>query len=128
MVHGASGGSSTSFLCSVETLYISYKLSKVLLNLKTVPPSYNNQLAMEEINDSKFVIFAFWSFSDFLFYFVLLHAVNLHFIHFSLYLPAKAGLLLKEVLLVPPFYIFFQYFRAECDSLKGFPILKIKFS
>lgn len=62
------------------------------------------------------------------FLFVLLHAVNLHFINFFLYLPVKAGLLLKEVLLVPSFYIFFQYFRAECDSLKGFPILKIKFS
>lgn len=62
-----------------------------------------------------------------LFTFVLLHAVEAQF-HFFLYLPVKAGLLLKEVLLVPPFYIFFQYFRAECDSLKGFPILKIKFS
>lgn len=79
--------------CALLKHYISYKLSKVLLNLKT--------------NDSKFVIFASWSF---------------------LYLAAKAGLLLKEVLLVPPFYIFFLYFRAECDSLKGFPILKIKFS
>lgn len=51
---------------------------------------------MDEIN----VIFAYWSITELVF--MLLDAVNYHFICLFWFMSVKAVLLLKEELLVPP--------------------------